>query len=103
MVISITPTYYAENIGDIQYELTGYFENLPDDAIGLLSDNNNNPIKYIDDDRKFHLFSIKEKNERRIVMAQQTTGAHTFNSYLGAIVSADRKTIYWENTTRPMP
>lgn len=104
MVEEISPSYYAENIGDVTYTLRGSgFEQIPSDAVGILAMSNGNPLELIDTTREDWLFDISEKTSSVLVMPQRQMRAHGAPTYLGAIVSADRRIVYWRNDTRPLP
>lgn len=103
-MFNVSPNYYAPGVENIRYELNGvHFGMIPNDAIGVLADGNNAPLAYIDTPYDSLLFSISDKTENRMVLTQNTTGSHGSNTYLGAIVSSDRQTIYWINDSKPLP
>ena len=79
------------------------FQLIPDDALGLFSNNNNVPLEHLDDNRNQYLYYIAERsaNELSFLCGDPTT-AHGAN-YLAAIVSNDRETIYWVNDSKPLP
>lgn len=106
MVNEITPAYYARNAIYGNFELSG--ENLdviPDNAVGILSFDNDNPLQNLEVHSPWMVYSIAEKNEGYMLMQESYSGAVSAdqNSYLGAIVSADFSTVYWQNETRPLP
>ena len=103
-MFEISPNYYAAGVENLRYELSGVlFDSIPNDAVGVLADDNNEPLAYVDTSQPSLLFSISEKTANRMVATQNTTGSHGSNTYLGAIVSSDRQTIYWVNETNPLP
>lgn len=80
------------------------FDNIPDDALGILATDNNNPLERLNTDVRDYLFNITSKNNELLSLHQSyDTAPHTVNSYLGAIVSNDRSEIYWVNRTNPLP
>lgn len=84
--------------------ITGkWFDTIPNDAIGIAATNNNNPLLYLGSMNATFLMRISEKNDNLIKMTQDEAHSHGGSVYLGAIVSADRQTIYWVNTTQPLP
>lgn len=104
MVEEISPAYYAEVTADYApFEIFGAgFDELPADAVGLLSVDNDKPLMYREISGSRYLQTIIEKSDTRMLM--QGFVAHTFsNIYLGAILSADKSVVYWVNTSRPLP
>lgn len=100
----ITPTYYAANVDGRNYTLRGFgFGSIPADAVGIIAYDNNQRFSFRNTTDPRLLFDIVEVNEHQIVLEQQQAGSHSTNTYLGAILSADRSEVYWENTTRPLP
>lgn len=79
------------------------FDAIPYDAIGLFADDNEAPLAFIESTSDTHLYDIVSKTTTHIeLVSLSPTELHTAN-YLGAIVSRDRQTIYWTNTTKPLP
>lgn len=104
MVDEISPNYYAEYIEIGDYVLHGSgFHGIPDDALGIVAFSNDTPLEYINEHSDYGLYGITRKNKTEMTLTQKKTGANAQPSYLGAIVSADRQTIYWTNNTRPLP
>jgi hypothetical protein len=58
---------------------------------------------YINTDADDWLFDITNKSNREMALRQRNEYTHSSPSYLGAIVSQDRQTIYWVNRTKPIP
>lgn len=100
----ITPTYYAANVEGREYTLRGFgFSSIPADAVGIIAYDNDQRFSFRNTTDPRLLFDITEVNEFDIVLQQRQEGAHSTDTYLGAILSADRSIVYWENTTRPLP
>lgn len=104
MVESISPTYYAADTEWVEeYVLTGVdFDVIPSDAIGIMAVSNERPLAYRYDNTAYHLFNIVEKSDSSMRLSTRQTTILTRNNYLGAIVSNDRKTVYWVNRTNPL-
>lgn len=79
------------------------FSGIPDNAVGILARANDNPLEFIETDNPINLFSISQKTDTQLTMSPVQLITHTIDSYLGAIVSEDRQTIYWVNDTNPLP
>ena len=79
------------------------FQDVPDNAIGIASSNNNSPLEYINTESAGLMMQITEKSETRMSLTQGRERSHAVPLYLGAIVSADRQTVYWVNNTQPLP
>lgn len=104
MVDEISPTHYASGATVGEYVLSGVnFHYIPEDAVGIIAFDNDAPLANIDAQPAFWLFDIGEKTDTRMTMHQRETSTHGDANYLGAIVSADRQTVYWVNETRPLP
>lgn len=100
----ISPNYYASGVGELRYSLIGHrFDLIPNDALGIMAEFNNDPLELIDTENDGFLYRITEKSDEQIEMEQIVQGSHSVPTYLGAIVSLDRKTIYWINDTKPLP
>lgn len=100
---NVSPLYYAsgERTGD--YILVGSnFDLIPDSAVGLLAINNDLPLEFIDKTTDNFLFSVFEKTENRIVLRPNVSVTHSSDSFIGAIVSNDRRTVYWVNDSKPL-
>ena len=76
---------------------------IPADAIGIYSHDNDNPLEFQHDEAAYRLFSIVEQSESTLRLRPQTVSTIHTPVYLGGIVSQDRETIYWVNTSRPLP
>lgn len=89
--------------------MTGYtlrgkgFNLIPDDAIGVYANNNNDPSSFVDRDDDSFFFDIVSKSSTFMVLQAKAAVEHAANNYLGTIVSADKSTVYWVNETRPLP
>lgn len=78
------------------------FNNIPDDALGVLAYSNTAPAENINTERDDWLYLMDEKTPTKLVLRQKISGTHGIQTYLGAIVSQDRQTIYWVNETTPL-
>ena len=76
---------------------------IPDDALGIMAVSNNYPTEFVASTERTQLFGISGRSANSIVLSQLITSSHAVKTYLGAIVSADRRTVYWVNDTRPLP
>ena len=97
MVASVSPDYYAagQSVGDYTVEGSG-FDLIPSTAIGVCTDDVNQPLKYKDTEQESLLYDIVQKTDTEMLLSQRVTASHALQNYLGCIVSADRQTIYWE-------
>ena len=104
MVLNVSPTYYAANVSALGFDLFGrYFNVLPNDAVGVIATNNDNPIEHIESSVDIFFFKIEKISDLRLRLYQDNVHSFTNAVYVGAIVSADRQTIYWQNDTKPLP
>lgn len=104
MVYDIKPTYYAAGRYKADFGLRGFnFALIPSDAIGVLSDDNDRPLMNRNSQRASDMVSVAQLDGMRMTLTQAGEHTHANRMYLGAILSADRQTVYWENTTRPLP
>lgn len=76
---------------------------LPPNVIGVLSDDNDNPIKYLGGGPQDFVLPVVLRQATHLVLQKDWGGALSNSYYLGAIVSPDRHTIYWTNRSRPLP
>ena len=76
---------------------------IPNDAIGLMSYENENPLQFLNDTEQQHLYDILEKTDGLMTLRVKLATALSAPNYLGAIVSSDRQTVYWVNDTKPLP
>lgn len=76
------------------------FDLIPSDAVGIVAIENDYPLYYQHAVAQYS-FSIVRKTDTEIELSNSTTMNN--NSYLGAIVSSDRETVFWVNETRPLP
>lgn len=105
MVDEISPTFYAAgSSGLLPFELRGRgFLDIPPDAVGVWSDTNADPLVYRNSDLTYNRSVIVGKTDNTMTLQYPETHQATVARYLGAIVSADRETVYWVNDTRPLP
>ena len=98
------PTYYAEGERPSTFVLQGRgFDNIPNDAVGVYSDNNDDPLQNKDTTVAYRLFDVIEKSSTLMVMGHQVSTTVASPVYLGAILSSDRQTVYWINESKPLP
>lgn len=103
MVSSVSPNYYATGNFKFSFEVIGEnFDVLPNDIIGLPSTNNNDPLLYRDSQATSIVCSVAEKSNNRMLLNAVDEAEHS-PAYLGALLSADRETVYWTNNTKPLP
>lgn len=76
---------------------------IPRNAIGVLSSQNANPGQYRYSDSTSWIGTVNIINDSNMEVLQDRAHNHGTNAYLGMIVSEDRETVYWVNTTKPLP
>lgn len=105
MVTKITPPYYAaDSQGPLEFTLEGVnFNLIPNDAVGVLADHNNNPLEYKDTTFEAYKMGVEHTEDGKIVVTNGYSSIYTTAKFLGAILSADRQTVYWVNETNPLP
>ena len=86
------------------FDVGGYnLDQFPNEAIGVLSMDNDRPDQFKNSTWDGYIVNIQTKERRRMLL---DGGEHHFdvgNYYLGLIVSSDRQTVYWINDTKPLP
>lgn len=104
MVDAISPDYYAASVENTEFSLVGrHFNNIPSDAVGLLAINNETPLAFINASSAELLYDITVVDDEHLTaVSKKPTTGHSAN-YLGAIVSADRQSVYWVNEAKPLP
>lgn len=103
-MVNINPTYYAAGNPTNQYRIDGFgFNNIPTNAVGIFSADNNLPLYYINTSTSEWLFDIEVINDNVLIATCRMPNTHSTPNYLGGIVSEDRQTIYWINSTKPLP
>lgn len=76
---------------------------IPDNAIGVMSYDNDNPLQYRYNDDNVHLYSVEVVSDNLIRCQYKSIGTAPSNaSYLGAIVTQDRQ-VLWVNNSKPLP
>lgn len=104
MVNEITPTYYAAGRYKAEYKLRGFnLELIPTDAVGVLSSDNARPLMHRDVTDASLVMNVESVDTCNLTLSQDSPHQHSLARYLGAILSADRQTVLWENTTQPLP
>ena len=105
MVNEITPTYYASGNFNGVFELSGTkFELIPNDAVLVMSNDNDDPMKFKDRlDFSNFISNLETRSEGYLKYSQIESYDHGTPCYAAIIVSPDRNTVYWVNTTKPLP
>ena len=101
---NISPDYYAQSVLNSGFWISGSgLNNIPNDAVGLYASSNESPLAFRDATNVRFLYRIASKTDNSVYLeSYDPTLTHAAN-YLGAIVSADRQTIYWVNDSQPIP
>lgn len=100
----ITPPFYANEEIVSEYTLRGAgFSSIPEDAVGLYSSDNANPLERLNTDSQSLLFSVVVDDDTTLRAICMQPSKHYRDNYLGAIVSADRQHVYWVNDAEPLP
>lgn len=84
-------------------ELTGYRFNLMLGAVAFLSNDNNNPTKYVGTGVPQLVMDIEVTSENRATATVRQVVGHSHPYYIGAIATVDGSTVFWVNNTRPLP
>lgn len=104
MVHEISPSYYAADETQNGYILKGEnFDMIPADAVGVMSRLNDEPLENLNSSVRAFLYRIDASTKKEMTLVQESEQALSANTYLGAIVSNDRQTVYWVNETKPLP
>lgn len=107
MVDGTSPTYHEGHYAEPSYYEFGVYGKglnlLPDDCVGILATDNDNPLENIESTAADRLEVLVSKTYNSAVFRYASQHWVNANLYLGAIVSADRSTIYWTNTSKPLP
>ena len=88
--------------------MQGYgFDSLPEDTIAFAMRDNDNPLEFIDfpytpEGERIAIMRIVSRSATTMTMASEDAADHAALS-IGAITSADKRTVYWINTSRPLP
>ena len=86
------------------FEVTGHnLDLIPPDAVCVVSQHNETPLENRGVTSYWAFAPIIEQSEGRLVFDNERTAEYDGPHYLGAILSADRQTIYWVNETQPLP
>lgn len=100
----IEPTYYAAGNVKGDFTLSGVnFSLIPQDAVGILSGNNEAPELQRYSQSSTWLTTIEVLDDTHLLATQDSARPHSTPVYLGMIVSADRQTVFWINHTAPLP
>lgn len=81
----------------------GGFDTIPEGSIGIISGNNNNPLENLNNQTENRIYNVTVLGDDSAVLVQRVAYQYGSATYLGAIVSPDRQTIYWINDTKPLP
>lgn len=106
VVDEITPNYYAATTGGIafKFDIVGQgFPLIPNDAIGVMSEDNDNPLLRKDTTDPVYMLPIVDRTANTMTLTSTAVAGHGVPYYLGAIVSADRNVVYWINDSKPLP
>lgn len=77
---------------------------IPDDAIGILATNNNNPLqRRYTHTAGYDRYLIVSKSEGEIVLSDGGIYDLGDDTYLGGIISPDGAEVYWVNESKPLP
>ena len=76
---------------------------IPQDAVGLLSDNNDLPDVYRYSSAEWNVAQVVVADDFHMKITQSVAHDQVKNTYLGVIVSNDRRIVYWKNNTKPLP
>ena len=86
------------------FELRGSgFLSIPADALGIWSSMNDDPLHNRYNETPYNRSVIVNQTDNLLTIQYPESHNATVARYLGAIVSADRETVYWVNETRPLP
>lgn len=102
------PQYYAEGTYLLRFDLQGDgFDTLPSDAIAVAMRDNENPLEFVNypytpEGERRAIMRIEKRSANALTMAAEEEAEHSVLT-IGAIVSADRQTVYWVNDTKPIP
>lgn len=103
-VESIEPPFYAAGSGTYSFRFVGRgFDNIPNDAIFVISNQNENPLVFIERIEDGFWGNLTNKTNFEMTLESNAPLTHSTSIYVGGIVSADRQTIYWVNDSRPLP
>ena len=76
---------------------------IPSDAIGILARSNDNPLELRESSSAAVLVPLTISGVDTITLSQGTAHELSGLTYLGGIVSSDRNTVFWVNTSQPLP
>ena len=79
------------------------FDTVPDNAVGIYSVNNDNPLENRFNVSPTRSYSIEEKSYDRMTLKRRSTEPIAGTIYLGGIISPDGSVVYWVNNTKPLP
>lgn len=103
MVTEVTPTYYAVGTHTLKFVLKGAgFDALPENAIAVPMINNSEPLQFRYNELGYNVMTMNRMSNTEVQFESTTIADHSPKS-IGAILSQDRETIYWVNTTNPLP
>lgn len=100
----MSPNYYAAGRVKHEYEVAGRgLLLIPGDAVGILANRNDNPLEFIDNLNPIFYTKVVDRSDERLVLVQSDSSSYVSPYFLGAIVSSDRRTVYWVNRSNPLP
>lgn len=101
---SIDPVYYAAGSYTARFEVNlRSIEYLPEGAIAVMSNRNENPTRYVGEVSNPNDVPISSIEGNVVVFEQPSSHQHNSPCYLGCIITADRSQVLWVNNTRPLP
>ena len=110
MVSEIQPDYYAvtQATGEyLQFQadvLGSGFDSLPEGLIAVLSNDNDNPLKYRFTASSVYILDAVVVNDNTMHLDAGSVHRYTTGSnyYVGAILDSNRS-IVWQNDSKPLP
>lgn len=104
MVDEITPTYYASGRWNPEFELRGQnFDLIPDDAMGIISNDNDDPLKLVGEGTRRTQLTIVERGEGYLKLQSNTAHSYDGDFYLGVLMKRSTLEYFWINDTKPLP
>ena len=79
------------------------FSMVPNDAVGVWAISNDDPLAFRNSQDNANTFDVIVGSDNLLTCVPRVLYTHSVPNYLGAILSADRQTVYWVNETRPLP
>lgn len=79
------------------------FDLIPDDAIGIISYDNDDPLQQLPEGTFRTKVRIVERGVNYLKMESNIAHAYSGNFYLGVIRNIAAEKNYWVNDTKPLP